>query len=174
MRFRFRHLAATTTVFTYVLILLGVYTGAMGAGLSCAARWPFCDGWLGLFPATWPSFLEWSHRFVAMITGFLILGLAIKAWRDGRSKQIRWATVVAVVVLPVQILLGANTVLNYGPISSVAHHATALIIFTALVAATAWAFGENRAAAATTEADADADADADTTAESGRSGPVRL
>jgi len=159
---RFRQLVATTTALTFGLILLGVYTGAIGAGLTCAGRWPFCDGWLGLFPANWTSFVEWFHRFVAMITGFAILGTTYVAWRRDYSRRIKWATAVATAVLPVQILLGANTIFNFGPVAQVLHHAAALTILTALVAATAWAYdasttgtAENVEATAKTGAKAD-------------------
>ena len=165
MRFGFRHLAATTTGLTFGLILLGVYTGAIGAGLACEARWPLCDGWMGLFPATWPSFVEWFHRLVAMITGFFILGTAAAAWRGGYEKRVRYGSVVALAVLPVQVLLGANTIWFYGPTAQVLHHTAALTILVSLVATTVWAF---ESAPAETAADA-ADADADTS-----SGPVRL
>jgi cytochrome c oxidase assembly protein subunit 15 len=142
MRVRLRELAAVTTALTFGLILLGVYTGAIGAGLSCGGRWPFCDGWMGLFPATWPSFVEWFHRLVAMVTGFAILGTAALAWRGDHERRIRLATALAVVVLPVQILLGANTIFNFGVAAQIAHHGAAQLIFGALVAATAWAYEE--------------------------------
>lgn len=142
MTTRFRRLVATTTVLTFVLILLGVYTGAVGAGLTCAARWPFCDGWMGLFPANWASFVEWFHRLVAMITGFAILGSTVAAWRGGYSRRIRLATAVATVVLPVQVLLGANTIFNFGVLAQVLHHGAAQLIFGSMVAATAWAYSE--------------------------------
>jgi len=137
---RLRHLAAATTGMTFGLILLGVYTGAIGAGLACGARWPFCDGWLGLFPATWPSFVEWFHRLVAMITGFMILGVAYWAWRDGYDRRVRYAATAAVAVLPVQILLGANTIFSFGPVAQVLHHGAALFIFGAMIATTVWTF----------------------------------
>jgi len=165
MRFRFRHLAAATTGMTFSLILLGVYTGAIGAGLACEAQWPLCDGWMGLFPATWPSFVEWFHRFVAMITGFAILGTTVAAWRGGYEKRIRYASGLALAVLPVQVLLGANTIWFYGPTAQVLHHTAALTILVSLVSATAWAF-ESRPAAAETTAEADQDAST--------SDPVRL
>jgi cytochrome c oxidase assembly protein subunit 15 len=139
---RFRQIAAVTTVLTFALILLGVYTGAIGAGLTCGARWPFCDGWLGLFPANWASFVEWFHRFVAMITGFFVVGTTVGAWRGDHERRIRYASLLATVVLPVQVLLGANTIFNFGPISQVVHHAAALLILVALVAATLWAYEE--------------------------------
>jgi cytochrome c oxidase assembly protein subunit 15 len=142
MNVRFRHLAAATTGLTFSLILLGVYTGAVGAGLTCEARWPLCDGWLGLFPTNWMSFVEWFHRFVAMITGFAIIGTAVAAWRGDHSRRIKIATAVATVVLPVQILLGANTIMNFGVLAQVLHHGAAQTIFGALMAATAFAYSE--------------------------------
>jgi cytochrome c oxidase assembly protein subunit 15 len=144
MNLRFRHLAGVTSGLTFALILIGVYTGAAGAGLACEARWPLCDGWMGLFPATIPSFIEWSHRFVAMIAGFFILGTAVAAWRHDHAKRIKYASAVALAVLPVQILLGANTIFNFGVMSRVFHHTAALTIFAAMVATTAWAFVERR------------------------------
>ncbi|WP_302081337.1 COX15/CtaA family protein [Salinibaculum rarum] len=150
MKLSFRHLAAVTTGLAFSLILLGVYTGAMGAGLACAGRWPLCDGWLGLFPANWPSFIEWFHRFVAMIAGFFILGVGISAWRKGRNRWIRYASAVAVVVLPVQVLLGANTIFNFGVVAQVLHHAAALLILTALTVTTTLAFVDSDSPAAST------------------------
>ncbi|MFC7175679.1 hypothetical protein [Halosegnis marinus] len=44
---RFRRLAAGTAVLAAVTMLLGVFTAAEGAGLTCAQRWPLCDGPLG-------------------------------------------------------------------------------------------------------------------------------
>jgi len=137
---RFRRLLTVTTGLTFALILLGVYTGAIGAGLTCGARWPLCDGWMGLFPANWASFVEWFHRFVAMVTGFAILGSAVAAWRGEYTRRIKYATAVATAVLPVQILLGANTIVNFGALAQVLHHTAALTILTAMVAATAWSF----------------------------------
>jgi cytochrome c oxidase assembly protein subunit 15 len=158
----FRHLVGGTAALTFVLILLGVYTGAAGAGLACAGRWPFCDGWLGLFPANWPSFIEWFHRLVAMVTGFAILGTTYAAWRGDHSRRVRFASAVALVVLPVQVLLGANTIFNFGIWAQVAHHAAALAILVALVAAAAWAVDESVGGVAGAATDADDEATAET------------
>ena len=140
MRLSFRHYLAVTTVSMLGLILLGVYTGKVGAGLACDGRWPFCDGWLGLFPATWPSFVEWFHRLVAMVVGFMILGAGAVAWRGDYDRYVRFALTLAIVMLPVQIIFGANTVLNFGLWASMAHQIAAQIIFGSLVFATTVAF----------------------------------
>ena len=140
MNRRFRHFLALTTVSAFFLILLGVYTGKVGAGLACEGRWPFCDGWMGLFPANWPSFVEWFHRLVAMVVGFMILGATIVAFRNDHRRAIRYALAVATVLLPLQILFGANTVLNFGVTASMLHQTAAQLIFAALVFATSVAY----------------------------------
>ena len=142
MNIPLRHYLGVTTASTLFLILLGVYTGKIGAGLACEGRWPLCDGWLGLFPAHWPSFVEWFHRLVAMVVGFMIIGAAILAFYRNYNRYVRYPLALAVLLLPVQILLGANTVFNFGIWSNVLHHGAAQLIFGALVAAAAWAYTE--------------------------------
>lgn len=135
---RLRRLIAASTFLTGVLMILGVYTAAAGAGLTCAGRWPFCDGYLGLFPANWSSFIEWFHRFVAMITGIMILGTTVTAWRRGIERRIQVALAGSTVLLPSQIILGALTVTTYEWVILTAHFLTASLIFTGVVLATVW------------------------------------
>lgn len=131
---------------TYVLILLGIYTAAVGAGLTCEGRWPLCDGAVfGLFPANWPSFVEWFHRLIAMITGFLILGGWAILWRRGNSRRAFLAMCAAVLLLPIQIWLGAETVWGYEIITLTAHFLTALVIYTGLLLSVIWHFSLHRA-----------------------------
>ncbi|WP_394337241.1 COX15/CtaA family protein [Halegenticoccus soli] len=129
---------------TVFLIMLGVYTAATGSGLACSAQWPLCDN--GLLPQTVPSFVEWFHRLVAMIAGFFILGTALWAWRTPDPRT-RTAATLAVVLLPLQISIGAVTVtLNgmlpsgYSPPTQAAHLLVALAIFTLLVFAVLFAY----------------------------------
>jgi cytochrome c oxidase assembly protein subunit 15 len=154
---RLRRLVAASFVLTGVLMVLGVYTAAAGAGLTCAGRWPFCDGYLGLFPATWSSFIEWFHRLVAMVTGFLILGTTLLAWLEGVRRSTRVALAVSTILLPTQIILGALTVATYRWAVLTAHFVTASIIFSGVALAAAWAFETTdlrRLRAATTAATA--------------------
>lgn len=141
---RFRRVLAGATGMTYALMLLGVYTAAYGAGLTCGANWPFCDGAVyGLFPATFQSFVEWFHRLFAMITGFVLLGTAGLAWHSGADRRVRWAVTATVALLPLQIGLGAVTVTvgglvpwGYSPIVQAGHFVVALSILTLLTYAT--------------------------------------
>jgi len=144
-RVRFRHLAVGAAVAATATMLLGIYTAAVGAGLSCGTHWPFCDGAVfGLFPANWPSFWEWFHRLVAMLTGIVILGTALAAWRSDQPLRVRVATTFAVALLPLQVALGAITVRiqglfpwGYSPPVQALHFTTALAIFTLLTATAA-------------------------------------
>lgn len=141
-RSRLRTLLLATTGLTYVLLLIGIYTAASGAGLTCEARWPLCDGAVfGLFPANWPSFIEWFHRLVAMIAGFLVIATAYGAWRWQDDRRVRLGVTTALLLYPVQALLGAGTVLDYTFLYLTAHFVTALVILASLVLATLWHLG---------------------------------
>jgi cytochrome c oxidase assembly protein subunit 15 len=138
---RTRRLAGASVALTFVLVLLGVYTAAAGAGLTCGQRWPLCDGAVfGLFPADVPSFVEWFHRLWAMITGFVVIGATISAWRGEAGRRVAYALAGATLILPSQIILGALTVTRYELLILVAHFVTAFAILTLLVAAAAWAY----------------------------------
>jgi cytochrome c oxidase assembly protein subunit 15 len=136
-RVTFPRFAAFTTGLTLTLVMLGVYTAATGSGLACSAQWPLCDN--GLLPQTIPSFIEWFHRLVAMITGWFIIGTAIWSWRRPETGT-RLTATLAVLLLPLQISIGAVTVtLNgmlpagYSPPTQGAHLVVALTIFSLLV-----------------------------------------
>jgi cytochrome c oxidase assembly protein subunit 15 len=149
---RFRGLAVATAITTFLLILIGLYTATAGFGLTCETRWPVCDGAVfGLFPANWGSFVEWFHRLVAMVTGFMILGLTAAAWRGRRSRRIRYAMATATLVLPTQIALGALTVTEYELLILAAHFATALLIFLPLTAVAAWTLADGESESRATE-----------------------
>ncbi|MFC6903987.1 COX15/CtaA family protein [Halalkalicoccus tibetensis] len=138
-RSRLRTLLLATAGLTYVLLLIGIYTAASGAGLTCEGRWPLCDGAVfGLFPANWPSFIEWFHRLIAMIAGFVVIGATYGAWRWQDDRRIRLGMTLALALYPLQALLGAGTVLDYSLLYLTAHFLTALVIFGSIVAATLW------------------------------------
>jgi len=143
----FRRVAAGTAALAAVTMLLGVFTAAEGAGLTCAQRWPLCDGPLGgLLPANYLSFVEWFHRLVAGTTGLVVLGTVVQAWRTGQSRRIRYAVTAALAILPVQVTLGMLTVTTYEWLVLVAHFTTATAIFGLLTLAAAWAYQTTDAA----------------------------
>jgi len=143
----FQWLAGVTVATTFVLMLLGAYTKAIGAGLSCP-DWPTCYGtWIPFLrpevyadaPYTqWQIFAEWAHRGLAMVTGFLILGTAVAGWRlKSLSRIARVSAVFALAVLPIQVVLGGLTVTELlDPVIVTSHLGAAILIFGALVVTT--------------------------------------
>jgi cytochrome c oxidase assembly protein subunit 15 len=144
-----RRLLLATTVVTAITAVVGVVTAATGSGLTCEARWPLCDGAVfGLFPANLMSFIEWSHRLVAMITGFMILGSAAAVWRNGGRRRTLLAVLSALFLTPLQVVFGAFTVLveefvfGYSILVLTLHFGLASLILSLLIAATVWAYAE--------------------------------
>ncbi|ELY66408.1 COX15/CtaA family protein [Natronococcus jeotgali] len=137
-RFGFPHLLAATLALVASTILLGVAAKATGSGLACQANWPQCDaGPYNLFPANLPSFYEWFHRFVAMFAGFAIIGSAVAAWRSPSIDRRVTALVVGGMVLtPIQVVLGRETVTQYTMDILSLHFWTAVTIFSMFVVAT--------------------------------------
>ena len=150
-RFAFHHLASVTLLGTYVLMLLGAYTSAIGAGLSCP-DWPTCYGtWIPFLQpeivanspySAWQIFAEWAHRGLAMIVGVLILLTTLLAWKTQRQHRIVvWSATLALGLLPVQVVLGGLTVTELlQPVIVTTHLGMAVLIVLSLMTATvvAW------------------------------------
>lgn len=145
-RVSYHHLAAGTLVSTYVVMILGAYTSAIGAGLSCP-DWPACYG--TVVPFLHPGiiadspysalqvFAEWAHRGLAMIVGLLILSTALIAWRTRRRPLVVRSAVAAALLLPLQVVLGGLTVTEHlEPAIVTAHLATATLILVTLTTTT--------------------------------------
>jgi cytochrome c oxidase assembly protein subunit 15 len=127
----------------YLTVLLGVSTRATAAGLACNANWPLCDGGLlNLFPATMPSAFEWIHRVIAMFAGFAIVGSAALAYRDGAPRRIMGVIALGTLLLPLQVILGRETVLSFVPEVLAAHYWTAMAIYGLFVTAAVWAYSD--------------------------------
>ena len=150
-RVAFHQLAGVTVLGTYVLMLLGAYTSAIGAGLSCP-DWPTCYGtWIPFLQpeivanspySAWQIFAEWAHRGLAMIVGVLILLTTITAWETQRQHRIVvWSATLALGLLPVQVVLGGLTVTELlQPVIVTTHLGVAVLIVLSLMTATvvAW------------------------------------
>ena len=139
------------TGLTFILLMVGVYTKEVGADLTCGMKWPMCDGAIyGLFPSNLPSAIVWSHRFLALVVGILILVALYKSWEiHGSKSRITKAVLLAVLLLPMQVILGALTVVKFElfsrgdrilfePLISVSHNAIGVVILVSLFAAMLW------------------------------------
>jgi protoheme IX farnesyltransferase len=133
---RFQRLAAATVVTTFLLVTIGVIVRATESGVSCPT-WPGCfpGQFLPGLDADYHVWLEWIHRSVAALIGFLILGMAGFAILDHRDRaSILWPSLLAVILVGFQAWLGRETVLlgNSGD-SVTAHLASAMALVGVLV-----------------------------------------
>jgi heme A synthase len=146
---RYTLLAWTAAAATYLLIVLGAVVRITGSGMGCGEHWPLCNGHLLPPLDDIGTVIEWSHRLVAALVSALVAALAGYTWWlwDRPSARLP-ATVresfrvrpayVALVLLVVQVVLGAITVkLALPPWTVVLHLGTAMLLLaTLLVAAT--------------------------------------
>src|SRR5882724_450733 len=119
---RYTLLAWTAAAATYLLIVLGAVVRITGSGMGCGDHWPLCNG--HLFPSLDDigTVIEWSHRLVAALVSALVMGLTgYASWLSRRSSSeipglppgvspTSRAPLVALVLLVLQVLLGAITV----------------------------------------------------------------
>lgn len=145
MASRTHRLAALTAGLTFLLILIGEFTAVSGSGATCQFQWPSCSGQFLPFGLPVHDFIEWFHRAFAGGVGLFILATAVALWRRYDDRWLRTIGVVAVVLLPIQVLLGGVTVTlgglfpgGYQPITQAFHHLTALGIYAALVLGAVW------------------------------------
>jgi heme A synthase len=140
----FQRLCLVTCGLVFVLIVIGGTVRATDSGLGCP-DWPTCHG--DILPKTdKATLIEYSHRLTATVVGFLVLGIAVTAWRTYRRVPAIFSIAVALGVLVlVQGGLGGAVVLHDLPPEMVTIHlGTALTIVSVLLLLTTTAFALGR------------------------------
>lgn len=123
-------LAAAVSVFA--LIVLGGVVRVTGSGLGCP-DWPLCYGRL-IPPPRLDAWLEYSHRLAASLASLFIGLTALLALRQARrAPALAGIALVAVLLLALQIALGALTVLLETPREVVAVHLGLALLIQALL-----------------------------------------
>jgi heme A synthase len=133
---RYRLLALSTVVATFLLIVLGGIVRVSDSGLGCGQAhsgihgWPLCRG--DVVPGvSIHAVIEYCHRFVAAVVVLLMAALAVQAWRRYRGyRAIVVASTLAIVLVIAQAGLGAATVdqdLNENLVAS--HLGLAMLLF---------------------------------------------
>jgi heme A synthase len=108
-----RRLVLATGIATFVLIIVGGVVRVSDSGLGCGPAgsgfhgWPFCNG--DLVPGVdLNAIIEYTHRVLAVIVGFMIVAIFVLAWR--RHRALLGPAVALLVLVIAQGALGGATV----------------------------------------------------------------
>ncbi len=90
------------------VVLWGAYVRATGSGAGCGNHWPLCNGEVAPQLASVQRFIEFTHRASSGIDSFLILALAIWAFRGfPKAHAARLGAALSTVFLVTEAILGA-------------------------------------------------------------------
>lgn len=107
----FRYLVLATLLGIFALIILGGIVRITDSGLGCP-DWPLCHGRI-IPPFDTATLIEYSHRLVASVVGFLVLATLVVAWRRYRSRPwIFWTAFASLILVIAQSILGGAAVLT--------------------------------------------------------------
>jgi cytochrome c oxidase assembly protein subunit 15 len=135
-----RILGIITIIATYILIVIGGTVRATDSGTACP-DWPLCHGHV-IPPADTKVWIEFTHRLVASVVGFMIIGMVVQVWRHYRDRTpMKWAAVATIILLATQVIVGGITVGTETAAGVVAIHlsiALTLISLLIFLTASAW------------------------------------
>ena len=129
-----RRLAWLGAGLSFGLIVLGGVVRITGSGMGCGDHWPRCNGeWFP--PLDLPTMIEIGHRWAAALVSLVVAAIAAVAWLKHRNDaRLRNPATLALVVLIVQVLLGAVTVkLELPPAVVIIHLVNAMVLLAVIL-----------------------------------------
>ena len=107
-----RRFAWFVLAYNVLVVLWGGVVRATGSGAGCGARWPLCNGVVIPQSPQFHTIVEFTHRLMSGGSLLLIAALLIWTWRaTDRGQLVRWATMIAMILVLNEALLGALLVL---------------------------------------------------------------
>ena len=122
---RYRTLAAAAVGATYLLLLSGTTVVASEADEGCHS-WPLCGGGFAL-DFTGANAFTMLHRGSVLLIGALLVYVLVMAMR--RAPQMRFAAISTIVVLALQVAVGAGSALTDSTFFNGLHVALATLLW---------------------------------------------
>ncbi|HUP90399.1 MAG TPA: COX15/CtaA family protein [Longimicrobiales bacterium] len=113
--------ARLVAFFVFATVVFGALTANnLGAPQACQG-FPLCNG--GLLPRGGSLVhIQWTHRFLAYVTFFIVLVQAQRAWRGGGSTKLRRTALAAALIVTLQVVVAAGLILMHLPRGMQAMH----------------------------------------------------
>jgi cytochrome c oxidase assembly protein subunit 15 len=126
-------LAVAATVGMFLVLLMGTTVTNTGSAEGCGRSWPLCHGQF-IPEYAFATMVEYSHRLVTGIEGFLILGLAITAFPlRRRYPELKALLPLMIGTLLLQSGMGAWAVMSpQTPAVMATHFGISLLCFAAV------------------------------------------
>ena len=111
-----RRVATVLIAATFPMIWIGGLVTTYDAGMA-VPDWPTTFGynplaypWTTWFYGPWDLFIEHGHRLLGMVVGLVAIALVVTAWRFERRRSLRWLSVVCLLAVVAQGVLGGMRV----------------------------------------------------------------
>ena len=107
----FARFAWITLAWNLAVVLWGAYVRATGAGAGCGNHWPLCNGVVLPAAPGVKTMIEFTHRLMTGVDGFVVLALVIWGYRAfPRGHAVRLGVTLSGVFLITEALIGAALV----------------------------------------------------------------
>lgn len=104
---RFARFAWFALCYNFVVIAWGALVRATNSGDGCSNHWPLCDGQIIPAPHKVKTVIEFTHRVMSGLDGFVILALIIWAFRAFPAKhRVRFGAVLSLLFTFIEAMIG--------------------------------------------------------------------
>ncbi|USK40337.1 COX15/CtaA family protein [Cytobacillus firmus] len=124
--------ALLTIILTYILIVFGGYVASSESGMGCGPEWPLCNG-LVIPVLKGDTLIEFAHRVIGAVLGIMSAVLYFRIQKSNPVRELDKASKVMILLLLVQILLGAAVVWLDLPAIIVSVHLMVAMAFLAVL-----------------------------------------
>ncbi|KSU59950.1 hypothetical protein AS034_18125 [[Bacillus] enclensis] len=100
-----------TVFLTIAALVLGNLVVATNSGDACGTDWPICNGKVIPDITDYHIIIEYSHRLFTTLLGLFILINAILAWKKTSVKQVKFISILSLLLLFTQAMIGGMNVL---------------------------------------------------------------